>query len=230
MTTDQGFILQASYRLIAGQPVVHLYGRLASGATFLVRDRREIPRFFVREADAHRAAALGTAPLTTEGRVTFAGEPVVRVELPVPMAAGPLRERLTAAGIECFEADVHFTQRYLTDRGLRASIEITGQRRPGDGINWIYDEPALAPSSYVPQLSVLSFDIETDPQARRLLAISLFGCGASEVLLLTPRGFSCPDGAVPFADEGELLRAFCRRVRELDPDVLTGWNAIDFDL
>jgi DNA polymerase-2 len=27
-----------------------------------------------------------------------------------------------------------------------------------------------------------------------------------------------------------LLLAFCRRVRELDPDVLTGWNVVDFDL
>jgi DNA polymerase-2 len=50
------------------------------------------------------------------------------------------------------------------------------------------------------------------------------------VLLLTPRGFSCPEGAVPFATEADLLAAFCRRVRELDPDVLTGWNVIDFDL
>jgi DNA polymerase-2 len=230
MTTERGFILQASYRLLAGQPVVHLYGRLASGKTFLVRDRREVPRFFVREADADRAAALGAAPLTIEGRVTFSGEPVARVEVPVPMAAAPLRERLSAAGIECFEADVHYAQRYLTDRGLRGSIEIRGEPRPGDGIDWIFDEPALAPSSFVPELRVLSFDIETDPQGRRLLAISLYGCGASEVLLLTPRGFSCPDGAVPFASEADLLRAFCRRVRELDPDVLTGWNVIDFDL
>ncbi len=229
-TTERGFLLQASYRLEAGQPVVHLYGRLESGKTFLIRDRREIPLFFVREADADRAAHLGAAPLTPANRVTFAGEPVVRVEVPVPMAAAPLRERLTAAGIECFEADVHFAQRYLTDRGLRCALKITGHPRPGDGIDVIFDEPALGPSDWAPRLSVLSFDIETDPQAKRLLSISLHGCGASEVLLLTPPGMSCPEGAAPFADEAELLRAFCRRVRELDPDVLTGWNVVEFDL
>ena len=64
----------------------------------------------------------------------------------------------------------------------------------------------------------------------RLLAIGLHGCGASEVLRLTPPGRGCPDGARPFPTEKHLLAAFCARVRELDPDVLTGWNVVDFDL
>ena len=32
------------------------------------------------------------------------------------------------------------------------------------------------------------------------------------------------------ADENAALDAFCERVRTFDPDVLTGWNTIDFDL
>src|SRR5690606_15827294 len=32
------------------------------------------------------------------------------------------------------------------------------------------------------------------------------------------------------ASEREALDRFCERVHELDPDVLTGWNTIDFDL
>ena len=50
------------------------------------------------------------------------------------------------------------------------------------------------------------------------------------MLLLTPPGRACPDGARPFATEKDLLAALCARVRELDPDVLTGWNVVDFDL
>ena len=41
---------------------------------------------------------------------------------------------------------------------------------------------------------------------------------------------SCPESARPFASEKELLAGFARRVRELDPDVITGWNVVDFDL
>ena len=50
------------------------------------------------------------------------------------------------------------------------------------------------------------------------------------MLLFSPKGYETPSGAVPFSDEGALLRAFCRRLRELDPDILTGWNVVDFDL
>jgi DNA polymerase-2 len=77
---------------------------------------------------------------------------------------------------------------------------------------------------------VLSIDIETDPSARRLLAVGLHGCGASEVLLLCPPGRRCPSGARPCPSERALVEAFAQRVRELDPDVITGWNVVEFDL
>ena len=35
---------------------------------------------------------------------------------------------------------------------------------------------------------------------------------------------------MPFASERELVAGFVRRVRELDPDALTGWNVAGFDL
>ena len=50
------------------------------------------------------------------------------------------------------------------------------------------------------------------------------------MLLLTPPGQDRAAGAIPFATERDLLIAFAGRVRELDPDVLTGWNVVDFDL
>ena len=53
--SDRGFILQPTYRIAAGRPVVHLYGKLANGETFLLRDDREVPHFYVRAADVERA-------------------------------------------------------------------------------------------------------------------------------------------------------------------------------
>jgi DNA polymerase-2 len=94
----------------------------------------------------------------------------------------------------------------------------------------VYDDPDLRPGDWTPPLSVLSLDIETDPRASRLLSVALVGCGASEVLLLTSADQEVPPGAVPCPGERALLEQFVRRVRELDPDVLTGWNVIDFDL
>jgi DNA polymerase-2 len=229
-TALRGFVLQPTYRLAAGRPVVQLYGRLEDGRTFLVRDGRVVPHFYVEAADAERARGLGAGPLSPAHRVTLLGRPAVRVEVPTPGDTPPLRDRLTRAGIACYEADVRFAMRYLIDRGIKGSLRIRGKGRPEGGLGVVFDNPEVAPDDWTPRLSVLSLDIETDPQARRLLAIALHGLGISEVLLLTPPGWTCPPGASPFATERELLAGFCRRVQELDPDVLTGWNVVDFDL
>jgi DNA polymerase-2 len=226
----RGFILQPTYRLESGRAVVHLYGRLEDGRSFLIRDRRPVPHFYVEARDAEAARALHAAPLLPTGKLTLAGRSVLRVEADTPSDAPALRERLLRHGIACHEADVRFAMRYLIDRGIRASLEIRGEGRAQPGVGLTFEEPDLAPADWTPRLSVLSLDIETDPQGRRVLSIALHGCGASEVLLLTPDGAGCPAGARPFPTEKDLLEAFSARVRELDPDVLTGWNVVDFDL
>lgn len=225
----RGFILQPTYRILDGRAVVHLYGRLEDGRSFLVRDRRPTPHFFIDRRDVERARALGARTIVATDRLTLLGRPVARVELETPSDAPPLRERLKHHGIPSYEADVRFAMRYLIDRGIRGAMDIAGEAREQGGLS-VFDDPEVRPASWAPRLSVLSLDIETDPQLLRLLSIALHGCGASEVLLLTPPGFSAPDGTTPFPTERALLLGFVRRVRELDPDVLTGWNVVDFDL
>src|SRR5262249_47450190 len=51
-----------------------------------------------------------------------------------------------------------------------------------------------------------------------------------EVLIVDGSGREMPEKATRCVDERSALTAFCDRVRQLDPDVLTGWNIIDFDL
>jgi DNA polymerase-2 len=227
----RGFILQPTYRIESGRPVVHLWGTLEDGGAFLVREHREVPRFWVRQADAGRIREpQATVRETAHPPVSMRGEPLVRVEVPKPGDTPPIRDRLIADGVPTFEADVRFAYRLLIDRGIRGSLRIEGPARSEGGIAALWDDPEIAPADWTPQLSVLSIDIETDPGARRLLSVGLAGCGVEEVLLLTPPGYPCPEGARPFATERELLRGTVERVRELDPDVLTGWNVIDFDL
>jgi DNA polymerase-2 len=230
MPTFRGFILQPTYRVESGGPVVHLFGRLEDGRSFLVRDRRLVPHFYVETADAARARELGARRQAPADRVTLSGRAVVRVEVREPSDTPPLRDRLEKAGIRTYEADVRFAMRYLIDRGVRGSLEIRGEARETPGLGLVFEDPEVSPADWTPRLPVLSLDIETDPAARRLLAVSLHGCGASEVLLLTPPGLGCPDGARPFPTEKDLLAGLCARVRQLDPDVLTGWNVVDFDL
>jgi len=228
----RGFILQPTYRLERGHPVVHLYGVLEGGASFLVRDDRQIPHFYVRERDAARARGCGARVIPqAPPRATMDGEPVARVEVTKPPEAPRMRDRLKDAGIPCYEADVRFAYRYLIDHGIRGTLSIEGDSRRVGPIAHVFRNPVVAPADWSPTLSVLSIDIETDPRATRILSIALAGCGASEVLLLMPgTSAPCPPDSTPFTSEKALLEGFVERVRACDPDVITGWNVIDFDL
>ena len=69
----RGFILQASYRINAGVAVVHLYGRLESGETFLVRDHQQRPHFYIGAGDAAKArTVISNEPIASD-RHTFGG-------------------------------------------------------------------------------------------------------------------------------------------------------------
>lgn len=149
----RGVILQASYRVVPQPdgrrvPVIHIYGRLPDGGTFLVREHRQRPHFYVRADEAERARALGAPHPRVSDKRTFAGAPVSRLEVETPPDVPPLRDRLQAAGIETFEADVRFAVRYLIERGIKGACEIEGEARPGTGTTWVFDDPLLRrPSS-----------------------------------------------------------------------------------
>ena len=231
----RGFILQASYRVSnrpdgARVPVIHLYGRLADGGTFLVRDDRQWPHFYIRAADAQRANTLRMPQAQPVDHRTFSGEAVARVQVEVPSDVPALRDRLHAAGIDTFEADVRFAVRYLIERDIKGGCEIEGAPSAGKCVTWIFDNPVLRPADVTVEPRVLSFDIETDSKGERLLAISMYAPGLDEVLIVDGGERPMPEKATRCVNEYAALDAFCARVREFDADVLTGWNTIDFDL
>jgi DNA polymerase-2 len=231
----RGFILQASYRVSSGSqgqrtPIVHIHGRLEGGDTFLVRDDRQRPHFYIRTSDVERARALRPAEPKPTGKRSFAGAAVSVLETEIPQDVPGLRDRLHAAGVETFEADVRFALRYLIDRGIKGGCEIDGEWTPGNGVARVYVNPTLRPAEVDIEPRVLSFDIETDGKGDRLLAISLYAPGVDEVLIVDGGDRVMPEHAHRCADERAALDMFCTRVKEFDPDVLTGWNVIDFDL
>jgi DNA polymerase-2 len=217
---SRGFILQTSYRVQTRPdgvrvPVVHIYGRLEDGGTFLVRDDRQRPYFFIRKADLERAQTLRIPAAIECDHRTFDGEPVVRIEAGEPGDVPAIRDRLQAAGIETFEADVRFAVRYLIERGIKGGCEIEGEPSQGRGGMLVFDNPVLRAAIVKVEPRVFAFDIETDGD--KLLAISMFAPGLDEVLIVDPQERPMPEHAIR-----------CENAT-FDPDVITGWNTIDFD-
>jgi DNA polymerase-2 len=233
----RGFVLTPTYRVADGRAEVHLHAVLESGEPAVVVDDRFLPYFFVRAAD--RDALRRTAPgarVADTTLSTFAGEPVLRVEVDLPGDVPPLRTRLAEAGVECFEADVRFAYRYLIDHRIRGAFAVDGlfERRPGVGR--VYRNPRLEPADFVPRLRVLSFDVETSLDGRSLYSIAAAGHGGDRVWLVRPHAegstLDLLDGAAGMLvpNERACVEGFLAHLRAVDPDVLTGWNIGDFDV
>ncbi len=223
----RGFILTPTYRLVDGRPEVHLYGILESGEPCLLIDDRFRPYFFVATRDLARVADLELDVGDPEGLLTLAGDPVRRVFAPDPNALTALRQRLESREVPCFEADIRFAYRYLIDRGIRGAFEVHGhfERHRRHGL--VLRDPDLQPAHWQPKLKILSIDIETDHQAKQVHSIALHTDSFERVLLV--HDHALVDGE-PVHSEKELLHRFLAYVEELDPDVITGWNVVDFDL
>ncbi|MDD9962207.1 MAG: DNA polymerase II [Gammaproteobacteria bacterium] len=232
--SHSGFILQAASQTRAGACEVQLCGRLENGDGFRVRERRESARFYIRNQDAAalEASDWRDATLSPSPKTTFGGEPVTEVRATVP-AVRQFTERLGNRHVPTFEADLDPAQRYLIDRDIKGGCRIHGEAQPDSAATergWLFTDPEIEPADADFAPRTLAFDIETDPKANRLLAISLYGCGADEVYVVAPQSRPMPPKAIGCPTEAEALEAFCQRVRALDADVLTGWNIIDFDL
>jgi DNA polymerase II len=224
----RGFLLQPTYRAPGGVPLIQLFGRLEDGPPFVVEDDRARPYCFVPASSASLAAALApNARTEASPLLDLAGGALARIELDAPGDLPPLRDRFANAGVACLEADVRFAHRFLIDRGLRAGIAIDGAAE-GDERLVRFRNPALAPADDVrPVLRVLSLDLETAPDASKLYAWALAGSGFEEVHVLCAREVA---GATSHPDEKALAAALLERFAALDPDVLVGWNVVDFDL
>lgn len=216
-----GLIVDSFASRHRGHPAVCLIGRLESGETFGVIDAMPDPRLYVRASDASRAGVK----LAETSLRTMDGEAVLLAKAESFGSLRTLDRDLQSRGVRTYEADVDPCRLYLRERGLRAGMTISGDYRPSPFLGRVYEAPSLAPADADISLSVLSFDIETDPSLSRVLAISLVLWGAGEGRDVEEVHVA---GHEPDA-EAKLLGLFAERVRALDPDVLTGWNVIDFD-
>ena len=224
----RGFILTPTYRVVRGVPEVHLYGVLESGEPCLIIDDRTRPHFFVFQRDAARVAAItpGVKVDPCELR-SLDGAAVASIAVGVPGDVPPLRRKLEEGGVACLEADVRFAYRYLIDRGIRGAFDVEGAYDARPRLGRVYRNPTMRPLHWTPQLKTLSIDIETSFTGEQLYSIALCTREFERVILVHEHMF---EHAEPVHSEKAAIRRFLEYLHALDPDVITGWNVVDFDL
>ncbi len=225
----RGFVLTPTYRVERGVPEVHLYGVLENGEPCLLIDDRVQPHFFVRQSDVAALKALAPSlRVDVEGGLrTLSGEPAATVYVAVPGDVPPLRRKLEEQGTACLEADVRFAYRYLIDRGIRGAFDVEGGSELRRRLGRVYRNPEMRPAYWKPTFKVLSIDIETSPEGAQLYSIALHMRGFDRVIIVRDRPV---DNAEVVPSEQAAIRAFLSYLDTLDPDIITGWNVVDFDL
>lgn len=238
---DVGYLLHVFHRTEQGRDIICGVGKLQNGQTFLFKDDRVPPTLYVRVSEAAAADTRirsdgVSASVEPTDFTTMDGEPVAGVELDRVRDQRSLVKSLEAQHIRTYEGDIPFGRQYLIGRGLRGGVLVKGPWTPGDRVGRIYINPDLKPAYWEPAFRVLALDIETDPEATTVYAVGLVlsdptGVTESEEIHMVGEPASDdPAQLVCWADEASMLRGVAARMLEMDPDLLTGWNLVDFDL
>ncbi|MDR3115205.1 MAG: DNA polymerase II [Treponema sp.] len=225
---------------------LYFIGRLEDGRSFAVMESRWRPSVYIpQEALSRKDRLFSSLPYETfpasleafegPGRGTYACLKFPRYQ-DRALALGILKQ----AGIPTPYGDMKLPDMFLAERYIKGPVEIRGAFRSGRVVDQVFPNPGLSPqdSPLRVALTIASVDIETHADDGSILAIAI---------ALTDAGFKEPRGLVRVRssgesprtgsaetvlfhpDEGSMLRAFIEDIRRADPDVLTGWNVLDFD-
>ena len=229
----KGFIVYPSYRIKEGKAQVLLYGRLENGESFAtINDFK--PYFWIKQSDKKIAEKIlkdmDTKNITIEDSKfkNFDDEEMSKVILAIPREVPELKKIFMENNVISYEADIRFSYRYMIDKGIKAGMEIKGKTIENEFmVDKVFENPELTPTDFSPKLKIVSIDIETDMKNSKIWSISLYSEDIKKVLFLGQGNFK---NAECFKTEKELLEKFKEEIIKYDPDVITGWNLIDFDL
>lgn len=246
----KGFVIQPSYKIIEDKAYVYLFGRLSSGESFISINQYN-PYFFIKSKDekiANEIIKLLGNELTGESFtektkfVDFNNNKMSKVILNIPKEISTLKRELEKEGVKCYEADLRFEQRFMMDHEIKGTLEIEGEwtddpklktENPEEYyVDKIFLNPKIKPSTFDPRISVLSFDIETNRTAKEIYSIASYFFDKQSDKVITENLVIRNEkvkGAINFETEKEMLTHFRDQILKWDPDMITGWNVIDFD-
>ena len=243
-TSQKGLILTRQWQeRPSGQSLVYWLAAESGPVRIEITDQESV--FFIAAEDLKQVQTLLDAQLNWRHAET---ELSLFADSSQPAIAGYFkswrdvnfaRSILQKHVIKCFEADVRPTDRYLMERFIQGTLEVTGPAtRKGGYLDYI--NPQLQKAEFAPGLKVISLDIETSITHKIVLSIALHGldsayAGAAaagkpinKVFML---GEEDATENIEFAPtERALLLAFQSWFTAHDPDLVIGWNLVEFDL
>ena len=233
-----GVLITATADDTDGGHWLRFFVRLEDGRAAELRITNAPPVFFVPASNEELPALNGLVRRKGIEITNQSGEPLEALYFRDMRALRDGREALRRSGWRTYESDVNPFERYLMERFLAGGVRIQGETRVETG-RLVFENPRLEPAESESGPTLLSFDIETGVSHDLLYSIALHYTGSrrtnEERLVLVNGPADDQNDSVDFTirycpGEAALLRAFLDQIQRLDPDLLVGWNVVNFDL
>lgn len=229
----QGFILTRNWRdTPAGTEIEYWLATDSGPLKVLLKAQTSVAFVEARHQGAVQAQllAMPDVELRALDLKSFQQEPVLGIYVKHFRQLGRLARALQQVGISLLEADVRPHERYLMERFITAGVQLEGGQLENSTLVDCRLQPA---PDFRPALKVVSLDIETS-QHQDLYSIALDGMAERVVFMLgdapseplQPSGFAL----VYCATRKAMIEALNAWFERNDPDVIIGWNVIQFDL
>ncbi len=219
----KGFIVYSTYTTGNNKTFIHLYGRLENKQSFLAIKPFK-PYFFIKEKNVKKIKK-NEAEIEKTSFTNFKGEKLVKLNFNTQPELTKIYQKIHKK-IDTYEADIRPHYKFVIDNNLLGSLEIDGDYITSEKVERIYQNPEVKPSDWKPKLKLASIDIEADNRGR-LFCIGITSENYKKNFFIGKHDLK---NAISCKDEEECLLKFKQALIELDPDVITGWNVIDFDL
>lgn len=243
-----GFILTRKVHDTARGIIINLWLKTTNGAVNLVIEN-ELAIFFVEQSQVAQAQHILINQRCTIEKIvelslkTFQQYKVSGFYFKKLSDFYRARELLTQKNIKCYEDDIRPDDRYLMERFITANVAFSGVETPYR-ISSQYQNKNQATHSKFSQvkckvkplsnvhkieLSQLSIDIECSMDSN-LYSIAAYNVQTSIVFMIGAKQACEHDYIVWVNDEKALLNQFIVWLNVFDPDIIIGWNVINFDM
>src|SRR3989344_4298269 len=224
-----GFIIYPTYENSSDSTQIHLFGKLENEESF-VSIHDFTPYFYVKTSDIKKISKYLKKFKTEETKLkTFKDENVTKLSSQNQTELNNLYKAIHKI-VYTYEADIKPHYRFLMDNKLLGNIDIdsSSHYESSEKINRIYQNPEIKASKteFKPNLVIASIDTEWDDLGN-LTCIGIHSEKLSKVFMVTKHKLK---NVLSCTSEAQCLEKFRDEIISLDPDIITGWNFIDFDL
>jgi DNA polymerase I len=226
----EGWLIDIDYITEDDKPVVRLWGKNEDGI-FVILDHSFEPYFYVlgevseeslNISFKHKDRVYYPKRVDRTRRKVFGKEvEVFKVFAEHPQHVPKLREIISQFA-DIREADIPFVYRYLIDRDLACFDGILASKLKKSGSLLESTDIRRVEKEGYPELRILAFDCEMltefgmpDPDKDPIIVIAVKSGDFEEII----------NGD----DEKEVIKRFVQLVREIDPDIIVGYNQDNFD-